>query len=163
LQADDRVSFSAALGSLFNVSRLTFQKLTANGYVDLAVINNPSSLNFSFSDSGLHRGVNFYRLQLMLSDGRIIYSESVPVYFFPDLPVIIYPNPLSRNSSLHIISQQAVRYSIAVYDINGRQIMKTNLKEVVNSIPGYRFSTGVFFIVISNEKGRISTQKLIVY
>jgi hypothetical protein len=163
LQTDDRVSFSAALGSLFNVSRLTFQKLTANGYVDLAVINNPSSLNFSFSDSGLHRGVNFYRLQLMLSDGRIIYSESVPVYFFPDLPVIIYPNPLSRNSSLHIISQQAVRYSIAVYDINGRQIMKTNLKEVVNSIPGYRFSTGVFFIVISNEKGRISTQKLIVY
>jgi hypothetical protein len=163
LQTNDRVTFSAGIGSLFNVAQISFQRLAASGYKNLSVINAPSSLSFSFSDSGLLRGVNYYRLQIRLSNNTFFYSEVVPVYYFPDLPVIIYPNPLARTNSLHILSQQAVRYSIHVYDVNGRMVMNRNLKDAVNNIPGYSFSTGTYFIIISNETGRIATQKLVVY
>jgi hypothetical protein len=162
-QSADQVYFTAGLGTLINVQTVILQKLTGAKFTDLTRIDLPANLNLSFADTGLLRGVNYYRLKLILANGAVIYSEVVPVYYYPDLPVIIFPNPVAQNNDLTIISQEAVRYSIRIFDVQGRLIRKQNLSGVNNIIPMQGFSKGIYLISISGENGKIATEKLMVY
>src|SRR5678815_1842670 len=69
------------LGTSYNVKSITWQKLTANGYVSLQTINNISGLTYSYIDNSLTHGLNVYRVKIELMSGRGINSETVTVYF----------------------------------------------------------------------------------
>ena len=162
-QPGNRVSFTATIGSLYNVTSITFQRRIGNTYTTLKTLQAPTTLDFSFDDSGLLRGINQYRLQIQLANGSTINSEVVPVYYYPDLPVIVYPNPVAQSTPIRLLSQEPVRYTVQVFDISGRILRTMNLKDVTNAIPTYSLAKGVYFIKIISEKGVVATEKIIIY
>ena len=163
LQTQQKVDFTATLGSVYNVASLTFQKLKGNGYADLQTITAPGTLYFSFSDSNLLRGVNYYRLQIKLASGASLYSEIVPIYHYPDLPVIVFPNPVAQNRPINIISQEPGKYYISVIDGAGRVVMNKHLRNLNNPIPGILLPKGIYFIQITKDEGKVGVEKLVVY
>jgi hypothetical protein len=163
LQDGPRVTLTATVGSLFNVASLTFQKLKGGAWETKRTILNPSTSDFLFKDSSLDRGISYFRLQITLGNGAVIFSEVVPVYYFPDLPVIIYPNPVRRNNPVRLLSQDPVRYTVRISDVSGRVLRTEKLLDVTNTIATDALAPGVYFIRITGEAGTVATQKLVVY
>jgi hypothetical protein len=162
-QTNDKVDFVATIGTLYNVASITVQKLSGNMYKDLQTIAAPSVLQFAFSDNNLVRGIGYYRLQIKLLNGSMIYSDIIPVYHYPDLPVIVYPNPVQQNQPVHIISQEAGKYSVTIINMAGVKIFEKHLKNSDNTIPGGLLSKGMYLFVITKDEGRVGVTKLVVY
>jgi len=77
----------------------------------------------------------------------------------------VYPNPTQNNITVSFFAESKKRYSIIVYDLNGKEIMKKQ----VQYEPGLNkinlnlnnFSNGTYFIKLYNE-GSLVTQKKII-
>lgn len=162
-QTSQKVDFTALLGSLYNVASITIQKLSPSGYKNLQTITAPAVLQFSFTDNDLLRGIGYYRLKLQLTNGSVIFSEVVPVYHFPDLPVIVFPNPLRQQQPVHLLSEDAGKYSVSIFNMAGVKLYEKHLKNIDNTIPGGLLSKGMYLFVITKAEGRVGVSKLVVY
>jgi hypothetical protein len=163
LQQGTSVEFQATLGSLYRVARVALMKRNDVNFTTVQTIQQPATLQLSFSDNSLKRGINYYRLRLTLDDGTVIDSEIIPVYYFPDAPVIVYPNPATQNQQLKLLSQVAGRYTVGVYDATGRLLQTVRLMEAENRLPFKALAKGLYFLRITDETGTVSVQKVVIY
>lgn len=163
LQNLNTAFLTAEFGTLYNVSEVSFQKITSTGVQTLKTISNPSSLNLSFTDLQLKQGANVYRLQIKLNNGSVIYSSTDLVYYFPNNPVLVYPNPVRQNQLVNIIARDPGVYSIKIYDANGRLVYEQLLDNISQQMLGLRLSTGLYIVKVIGDDGKTFTQKLIVY
>jgi hypothetical protein len=163
LQNSNTAFLTAELGTLYNVSEISFQKITATGVQTLKTILNPAGLNLSFTDLQLTQGANVYRLQIKLSNGNIVYSNADMVYYFPNYPVLIYPNPVQQNQLINIVAQYPGIYSIKIFDVNGRLVHQRLLNNISQQMLALQLSKGLYIVKVTGEDGKAFTQKLIVY
>lgn len=163
LQNNNQALLSAELGSLYNVAEINFQQLTNNGFQTIHSSSPLSALTFSFTDSSLVQGTNFYRLQIKLANGQTIYSPTGQVYYLPGNPVLVFPNPAHHNEPIKIITREVGKYSIYLYDVNGRLIKTIPVQDILQPIPLMQLSAGMYFIKIVSDDNHVYHQKLIVY
>jgi len=154
---------TADLGTLFNVSEVSFQKITALGIQNLKTIANPSSTSLDYSDLQLTQGTNLYRLQIKLNNGNVVFSDTDVVYYFPAKPVLIYPNPVKQNEPVNILAQDPGLYSIKIFDINGRLIHQQQVNNIFQKLWTGRLPAGLYFVKVIEANEKLFTQKLIVY
>jgi hypothetical protein len=154
---------TAELGSLYNVSEVSFQKITASGFQTLTTISNPSSLSLNFTDLKLTQGANVYRLQIKLNNGNVVYSNTDLVYYLPNHPVLIYPNPVKQNQSINIVAQDPGVYSIRIYDSGGRIVHQQMLDNISQQLLTLKLPAGFYIVKVTGDDVKPFTQKLIVY
>ena len=70
----------------------------------------------------------------------------------------MYPNPLSGNT-LYLTSTANAAMSIEVYDLLGKEVLKTNV--VNNAVNVAKLTSGVYVVKII-EDGKIATRKLVI-
>jgi hypothetical protein len=164
LQAQDffAATFTATLGSVYNVSAVSLQKLRAGQYVMVRTVPAPDVTTFSFTDSSLTRGVNQFRLQIRLSSGQIIYSNEVSVFHFVHGEVIVYPNPVRQQDPVNIITSMGGRVTIQVYNESGVMVYTQKLTNLSQQIPPHLLSKGLYIIKVISDDGQTSHQKLLV-
>lgn len=72
----------------------------------------------------------------------------------------IYPNPITNES---IISGNSITKTFTILDVQGREIMKQKINaSFFKTYRDYFQSSGVYFIRLESNIGRISTKKIIV-
>ncbi len=163
-QTATTATFTAQLGSLYNVAEVSFEKFAIAGITVLQTITNPQTTMFSFIDSFLHPGENRYRLKIKLASGLIVYSSVETVYAADETkPVIFYPNPASQNSYLNVIVKEVGRYTIQFFDATGRLVKQQLLNSSVTLIPANLFSKGMYLVRTIDKEEKPSSQKLIIY
>ena len=163
LQNLNTAFLTAELGTLYNISEISFHKITSAGIQVLKTIANPSTLNLSFTDMQLTQGANVYRLQIKLSNGSVVYSDTDLVYYFPVHPVLVYPNPAQHNQPINIVARDPGIYSVNIYDANGRLVHQQSLSNISQSLKMLFLPAGLYLVKVFDEDKKSFTQKLIVY
>lgn len=80
------------------------------------------------------------------------------------LKISAYPNPANQNVNLVISSDNAVKTSIKLMDLQGKVIMSRNLsfsQIVTESLPVGDLSNGIYILQVATEKG-VHTQKITI-
>src|SRR5262249_52478782 len=147
------------LGTSYNVKSITWQKLTTNGYMSLQTIDNISGLTYSYVDNSLTHGLNVYRVQIVLLDGRVIDSETVTVYYAAE-PYIVYPNPVPQNHPVNLISNDPDIAQLQVYNPLGQKLFEKTLSDFSNTIPTDRLAKGIYLLRIVKDNQAQATLKL---
>ncbi len=150
------------LGTNYNIKSITWQKFTLSGYVSLQAVNLISGLNFSYTDNALTHGLNIYRVKIELLDGRIIYSETVTVYFAKE-PYLIYPNPVPQYQDVTLISNDPDIAQLQIFNSTGVKLYEKTLKDWSNIIPTGKLSKGIYLLRIIKDNQLQKTLKLVVY
>jgi len=150
------------IGTLYNISKIRFQKLTANGYVTIKEMT-PVTTNIVHFDISLTTGVNTYRVQIVLSNGQQLFSNPESIYYFLASPVIVFPNPARQNEPIRIIAADQFEYSVSIYDALGRIVYQTKMDNTSHSIEPLRLSKGVYFIRSKGTANNFYSEKLVVY
>ncbi|MFL2571520.1 MAG: T9SS type A sorting domain-containing protein, partial [Parvicellaceae bacterium] len=73
--------------------------------------------------------------------------------------IIIYPNPVNKNSLLTIKSTAKGEFTIS--DLSGKIIKQITISNGINTIPTNKLESGVY-LMKWNANGRLKTKKLIV-
>lgn len=157
-------TFTAQLGSVYNVAAVTVEKWNGTAFVALQTISRPALTILSFSDNSLHAGENRYRLKIQLENGVAIYSSIETVFAVSEtVPVVFYPNPVAQGSTFNVIVQEVGRYTLLFFDITGRQVYRQELTETVTSLPALQFSKGLYVIRVIDKNGTERTHKQIIF
>ncbi len=82
-----------------------------------------------------------------------------------DFSIKLYPNPSSRLTTVEVRSEIAENYSIQLVDLNGRLILKENIKTETGylrfEIDISSYSKGMYVLNIRSSKGVLQSKKLI--
>lgn len=159
-----RVRLQLQLGSLYNIKKIEYQVLNSQkGFETFFTETAPAALSLQVFHEAAQQGVNLYRAVITTTSGALVYTPVETVYFFTELPVIIYPNPAKQNEPIKIIAQEPDVYFIQVIDAAGRIILNYKLEDITQAIPPLRLSKGVYIIRFWSDENKYKTQKLVVY
>ncbi|TCZ74131.1 S8 family peptidase [Flaviaesturariibacter aridisoli] len=162
-QAGNRAEFTASIGTAFGVTALVLQRQEGSTYVTRQTLSPLSGTNFLLADTGLHEGINRYRLQLQLAGGAVFYSELVTAYYFPGLPVLVFPNPVPQGRPVTVYSNEPGRYTVQVVDATGRELYRNALNALTTPVPLPALPSGLYFVRFTSESGVVDLRKLVVY
>ncbi|MFL5786494.1 MAG: S8 family serine peptidase [Flavisolibacter sp.] len=154
---------SVELGSLYNVAAIDLKKWNGKEYILLQTIKDPIELSQSYTDSNLVRGLNLYRAEVILKNGQRIISSIESVSYFPDLPVLIFPNPSQQQNPVTILVKDQGIYSVRIMDALGKLVKQFDLNDISTSIPPFTLSKGLYFVQVFSESTNVFVQKLVVY
>ncbi|MEI6947634.1 S8 family serine peptidase [Paraflavisolibacter sp. H34] len=149
------------LGTLYQVKELRLEKLLPAGFTTLRTVSAPAGTYHSFTDTSLVRGLNTYRMAVTLQSGEMFYSATESVAYFPDDPVIVFPNPAPQNVPVRIIAREPGLYSIIVYDAAGRIVYRSVLEDANSQIAELRLSKGLYLVKVFSD-GENFVRKLVV-
>lgn len=79
----------------------------------------------------------------------------------PELSFLIYPNPSSKIVNLKITDNNFIGSEVQVFNSIGQEVYRTNLKQMLTTINTSNWTSGVYNLLLKNNKGE-STQQIIV-
>jgi hypothetical protein len=118
--------------------------------------NSNEPIEYSFLNQHPEQGFNFYKLEQVDINDQVTYSNLISLYrSVYDDQIQIYPNPSEGEFNINIHSPM----SFTIYDLNGREILKSESKY------DFKFKLsdkGVYMIKFTDPRGNTITRKLIV-
>ena len=161
-QQDHAAFFTAELGTLFGVAQIGFEKRTGSGFTTINTIDHPNATSFPLTDPSLTQGENQYRIAVHLANGKTFYSNTETVYYLPSSPVLVYPNPVSQDEHLHVITSESGRYTIQFIDANGRLMKQLLLNANFTAIDVRPFAKGLYLVRVLDKGKGTGVQKVVV-
>ncbi|UAY53603.1 T9SS type A sorting domain-containing protein [Ferruginibacter albus] len=127
--------------------------------------NSSITNNYSFTDAGIISGQTYqYRLQQIDIDGKISYSNIISVRFNTDndLNMSVYPNPVTRSTTIGYSLPFAAHIRLFVYNSQGQIVNKTadsylqkgNYQQSINAT---NWPAGKYIIKLMTDGKTVST------
>jgi hypothetical protein len=113
--------------------------------------------SYAFTDPSGMRNQNYYRVRLVMPDGRLTWSEVVQVnmeYFQSDR-FEVFPNPTKDVVQLRCKLEQFHGWSLQLSDQLGRIIRQQPIREQTSRISLREFAPGVYYLKIEGPEGKI--------
>jgi hypothetical protein len=161
-QVNNTSILTLTLGTLYNINSIILEKFNGINFQPVRQISNNTNLTIIFTDS-LTKGLNTYRVKIILTGGGIVYSLPETLYYFSGSDYIIYPNPSAQQNEISIAAKNVDIAVMQVYNSLGIKVFEKILDDRINKIPPGKLSKGVYFIRISNKGIIEDLLKLIVY
>lgn len=165
------VELKWSTASEINTEHFELQRTNYNGFFETigkigAKGNSTVRTEYSAIDDQPNYGKNYYRLKIVDEDGSVEYS---PIRSIDNIRneftlINLYPNPANEAVNLRYHNPQEGNVQLKVTDLAGSIIESIDLtaNEGENSfvLSLSEFKTGVYLVVIEDERGRQSSHKL---
>lgn len=147
---DTTASLQLQLGSKYLIKKIVFQKLQQGNYIALKNVDNIDGLHFDVTDKNLLFGINTYRVQIILADGKIIYSNSTTLFYYKNSNTVVFPNPVIQNKYVSIqlknLNNQLITITNLVGQVVYKKIATGNVIKVL-----FNFLKGIYLITITDS------------
>jgi hypothetical protein len=151
-----------SLGTLYNINTIILEKWDGTQFVPITQLP-PSALQLVFTDYSLKKGLNIYRVKIVLAGGGIVYSPTETIYNFDGSPFLIFPNPVSQYQPLKIYSDLADPVNVQVLNSTGQLMYEQLINQFYNEIPAGILGKGVYFLRFVEEGKKPGVFKVVVY
>ncbi len=123
--------------------------------------NSTTEKQYKWVDEYPESDVNFYRLKQVDFDGTFNYSKIISVTFKKKIVFVNYPNPVNDQLNIEIENGYTNRFSL--FNVLGEKIIETFSTPLSRiSINTTQTSSGIYYLVVENEKGKTESRKIIV-
>lgn len=120
-----------------------------------AVTAKGAAAAYSYVDGLPYEGVNFYRLKLKHSTGRISYSSVVSANVKGAIAKIqVYPNPVKDKLNVRTNSLDLLNSSIDIINMQGMVIKKLVVKSLQTTVDVSSLPAGVYTLRYLNSNGQ---------
>lgn len=156
---DHQVLLNLNLGSVVNLTAITWEKLTAdNQYIQFGTTAVTQALGYQFTDPNPSKGIQFYRAKLITANNTIVYSNPASVNYLLPNQFVVYPNPVSN--ILNVLGGDINNYQFKLYDSVGKLSMNADLTQLQSTIQ-LTVSPGLYIYVILLNGKIIDQGKLV--
>ena len=125
---NEKVILSWQTSNETNVTGFDVERLKGNAWVKIGYVQSSGNIagpnNYSFSDNLPAKGINYYRLKMIDTDGKSTYSRIIN-FDFKLAKSVVYqnvPNPFTGSTIIRYDLTEKAAVKIIVYNVEGTQI-----------------------------------------
>jgi hypothetical protein len=165
---DERVDLSLVLSTNYNVASIDFQKWDGSEFVTFASESKiTSSQLIEASDRNQYSGYFTYRAQINLQNSinNSSFSLTEPIELAVIIPetISVFPNPLTANEDLNILSEASSLRGFVIRNINGAKVEVDYITSGADSFTIRGLAAGFYIYQVFDFEGKLAkTGKLIV-
>lgn len=148
------------LGTNYQVASITLERRAAGDYVPLTSVQSPSTLKYEWIDSKPVRGIGYYRVKILLTNGYTVISTISQVNNPGASDFVLFPNPVKSGSNISLLSKDTENAEWRVYDLYGRLVFRKELFQQIESLK--LFTRGLYTWQIWRAGKRMEVGKIIV-
>jgi hypothetical protein len=160
----DRTSVrgTVELSTLAFVESVSLLRQSGKEQAVVQQLENLPSRSFTIADPDPVVGSSSYWVRLQLAGGQQLESNSVDVIYLDQETILVYPNPLDRNSPLQVDAGpgQTLQLSVATYD--GRMVLIEELTDANSFIRIDKLETGTYVYRISRGGKILKSGRLVI-
>lgn len=157
---DTTVQLKAVLGTRHNVKELSFQRLYPLTDLVTFTVNRDT---FTTSDKLIQNGIYYYRVKLLLNNGKEVFSDTLQVRIFQNKQFIVYPNPYRNGGKLIIQAKDHENSIFELFSSMGQKVFSQKLKSDSESLSLPLLQTGIYFYRIVQKDKRAINGKLVIH
>lgn len=150
------------LGTLYKVTAVFIQKYTSVKFEDIGSIALNNQLDYHYNYPSLSKGITAFRAKIVLSDGRIIYSDEINVYYNEPGKYLLFPVPVKRNQRIEIFTPIPSEEVLILTDVSGRTVLKKQIQSVHEYFSTTELSPGIYIYRITKNEKNASIGKIVV-
>ncbi|HEX6915400.1 MAG TPA: S8 family peptidase, partial [Chitinophagaceae bacterium] len=139
---DSTVELSAVLGASAAVKELSFQRLYPLTTVASFAV---SADSFSATDRLLRPGIYYYRVKLVLQNGKEVFSDTLAVKIFQNKNFFVYPNPVSSSGNLAVQSGDYQLTWFELFTAAGQKVFSRRLRSESEILTLPALQSGIYF------------------
>jgi hypothetical protein len=127
--------------------------------------NSSDLISYEFKDVKFNEGHNYYKLQQVSFDNKIVESNVIDLYRDANGNMVnIYPNPTSKIINIKFIALNDEVSTMKIIDMSGRIVQLVQAKTVSGSntiqIDISTLANGIYTLKLFNDTNLISTHKI---
>ncbi|MBX0291036.1 S8 family serine peptidase [Hymenobacter sp. HSC-4F20] len=161
----DTVRLDLILGTTYQVQRLVLERKAPDGsFQSVQTISPVRTTSLTLLDASAVPGRAEYRVRLVLTTGRELYSSVEEVFLVPSVAeVLVYPVPVPAGEPLTIVGPRDQPLHLRVFDLTGRlRLERTTDNGVIQSQDTHTLGKGTFLLRISPVGGAEVTRRLVI-
>jgi hypothetical protein len=162
LTINNEAELRLTMGTVIGVKSISFEKQAVNGFTLLEKKTALTSLQFLSTDKNLKPGSNQYRVVVELQNGKLIYSSVVTLYYIGTKPAVIYPNPVTRNGSLTILSKQEDQLTLQLISTDGRVLLQQLLTDFPQRVSLTGLAKGMYYYRLLKADKKVQSGSIII-
>lgn len=119
--------------------------------------NSPVERQYHFTDTDFQRGITYYRLRQVDTDGKFEYSRMIAIDAQAAGNLKFYPNPVQSVLNIELPENKSGRADVRLVDTSGQEVLVRNKATVHNGklqMQVGRLTPGVYQVVVS-EDGKV--------
>jgi hypothetical protein len=148
------IQLQLSLSTLLNIQSISIYR-TADGSRTLwKQFNSSLSLNYLLLDTNFESGLLVYEAEVMLKSGAKVNSDLAEVRVEEKGKLLLYPNPVTSNEDLNILSSGGGR-KFRVLDLMGKLLAEVDLQEIEEAIDLVNLPTGVYVYQLFTPNGAL--------
>lgn len=156
---DSNASLHLSLGTTYHLEKLYWERLSGSGYVTLDSVTLSAITNYEYTDDHTPEGMLSYRVKLVTSDGRVLYSDPASVNILRQHDYMIFPNPAS--SHVTVLCKLVDQMQMQVFDMSGKLVFTKVIAGMQESVAVDELAPGTYVCVLLNNGRKVFTTKLI--
>ncbi len=160
---ENKIKINASLFSLYNIKRIDLVKIINNAESVIGKMNDINSKIFSFFDADLVKGINRYKINLILDNNNVISSVILDANYLGNELYFVQPTLVRKNEELNIEAKKEGNAIFYLYDISGQNTITSPLLSKTNNINLKNTAAGIYIYKIITNLGEIQTGKIAVY
>ncbi len=126
----------------------------AVNYTTVARVNSAATgaavQDYSYTDKLPLAGTNYYRLKQVDKDGKFSYSKTVSIGYIKPGSIQLFPNPAKDRLTVKGLNA-AVASTIAVLDIQGKQMLQFTAKAAAYSFSIASLAPGTYMVRVKDD------------
>jgi hypothetical protein len=149
----------------YELLRFEVEKKQENGeYKNIAEVKWTGNGGYQYTDERPFGKRHQYRLKLVLTDGRIIWSEAVEVNIAGEFGELfaVFPNPSSGKFQLKALFPMETVYNWQLTDMMGKQVKSGEMTQSKITIETTRWASGIYYLSVISDDGKRFVKKLIL-
>ncbi|WP_234979662.1 S8 family peptidase [Chitinophaga niabensis] len=155
LTDDKRVQLQLQLGSTYKLKSISWEREQER----IAGNTTNNSTTYTYIDASPIQGIVYYRAKLETTDGKVMYSDVVPVQVLTNDRYLLFPNPATN--VLNVLSRDLGQRTLHIIDGNGRVVKQTLLVNLLQDIPLHGLPAGNYWCVIYGSGRKVFSAKFI--
>lgn len=157
---DTEVRLTLSLGTLYNLQTIWWEQLTTAGFVTMQSTPIDGNTTYTITDNAPHAGLNYYRVRLETTDGRMILSDTVSAAIVgADNTFVLFPNPVSN--TLQLLSREPKEREMHITDMGGRLVRSYLLTNMQESLDVSTLAPGVYIVAVYEDGKRVLVKKIV--
>lgn len=150
------------IGSNYQVTSISFEKLTSGVFVEIYRTAATGNFDYSFLEDSLKKGLQKFRAMITLANGNVIYSDEVYVYIPGERKYLLLPVPVGKERILKLFTLIPEGEIFQLIDMSGRIVFSTLITTAEQTLSLHKLPSGQYIYRIINQNKQVSNGKLIL-